>query len=269
MRRTEVEVRRYLRLLAIQLRASALLAMQYRLDFALDALMSLFWTASALVPLLVLFGQRTSVAGWTWPEALLVVGWFTVLKAVLDGAIQPSLVNVVEHIRKGTLDFLLLKPADAQFMVSTSGFELWKVSNLAGGAALLAYAMHRLGRWPSAGGVLMAVALLAGAVLILYSIWILVVSLSFYVVKIDNLSYLFGSIYDAARWPSSIFRGALAFLFTFIIPLALMTTYPSLALLGRIAPFRVLTAVAGALVFAFVSRQVWLRALGHYTSAGG
>ncbi len=262
-------MRRYATLLFIQLRASALLAAQYRLDFVLDGLMSVFWTGSALVPLAVLYAQRSSVAGWTWPEALLVVAWFTLLKGVLDGAIQPALTNVVEHIRKGTLDFLLLKPVDAQFMVSTSRFELYRGSDVFGGIALLGWALHRLGRWPSLTGVALAAMLLAGAVIILYSIWILVVSLAFFVVKVDNLSYLFSSIYDAARWPSSVFRGVLAFVFTFVIPLALMTTYPALALLDRIAPWRALLAGVAALAFAWAARRVWTRALSHYTGAGG
>src|ERR1019366_9680392 len=119
----------------------------------LDGVMSVFWTASALVPLLVLFGARTSVAGWTWPEALLVVAAFTTLKGVLDGAIQPSLGNVVEHVRKGTLDFLLLKPVDAQFMVSTSRFEPWRGSDMWLGLGLFAWAFHVLGRGPTWGGV--------------------------------------------------------------------------------------------------------------------
>lgn len=260
---------RYLTLLGIQLRTSGLLAVQYRVDFLLDALMSIFWTGSALVPLLVLYGQRTTVAGWTWPEALLVVAWFTLLKGVLDGAVQPALGNVVEHIRKGTLDFLLMKPVDAQFMVSTSRFELYRGSDVFGGLALLVWAIHRSGHRPSAGGVAMATVLLLGAVVILYSIWILVVSLAFFVVKVDNLSYLFSSIYDAGRWPASIFRGALAFVFTFVIPLALMTTYPALALLGRLSLLRASGALAVAACFAFASRRVWLFAIGHYTSAGG
>jgi len=254
-------MRRYLRLLGVQLRASALLAMQYRLDFLLDAVMGVFWTASALVPLLVLFSQRKNVAGWTWPEALLVVSWFTLLKGVLDGAIQPSLANVVEHIRKGTLDFILLKPVDAQFMVSTSRFEPWKATDVVGGLGLLAFALQRI---KSSGGHLPG-----PAVVILYSIWILVVALAFYVVKVDNLSYLFSSIYDAARWPSSVFRGVVAFVFTFLIPLTVMTTYPALALLGRLEPWKGAAAVLGAFAFAFVARRVWLTAIGKYTSAGG
>jgi ABC-2 type transport system permease protein len=262
-------VRRYLRLLGIQLRASALLSLQYRLDFVLDALMGVFWTGSALVPLLVLFSQRKTVAGWTWEEALLVVGWFTLLKGVLDGAIQPALANVVEHIRKGTLDFLLLKPVDAQFLVSTSRFELWKATDVFGGTLLLAYAIHRIGHAPPLGGALLAMVLFGGAVLILYSIWILVVALAFYVVKVDNLSFLFASIYDAGRWPASVFRGVIAVVFTFVIPLAVMTTYPALALLGKLEAWRGAAALAGACAFAALARRVWVGAIGKYTSAGG
>jgi ABC-2 type transport system permease protein len=262
-------VLRYARLLGTQLRISALLLVQYRLDFLVDAVLSLLWIAASLVPLIVLFGQRSSVAGWSWPEALCVVGFFTCLKGILDGFIQPSLGAVVEQIRKGTFDFLLLKPVDAQFMVSTARFELFKVADIAGGLCLLLFALHHMGRVPSAGAVLVALALLGGAALILYSIWILVVSLAFLLVKVDNLTFLFASIYDAARWPASVFRGVLGFVFTFVLPLALMTTYPALALLGRLDGGRALLALGWAAGFALVSRLVWTRAVRRYTSAGG
>jgi ABC-2 type transport system permease protein len=260
---------KYARLLGIQLRASSLLALQYRLDFVVDAVLSLCWIAASLVPLIVVFGQRPSIAGWRWPEALLVVAFFTTLKSILDGCIQPSLQAVVEHIRRGTLDFILLKPADAQFLVSTARFDLWKVSDLIAGVAMGVIALHRLGHVPSARALLVTSLLLGIAVLILYSIWILVISLAFSVVKVDNLSFLFSSIYDAARWPSSVFRGAVAFVFTFVIPLTVMTTYPALALLDRLAPWRAGVAGGGALLFAGVARVVWLRSLRRYTGAGG
>lgn len=260
---------RYFRLLGVQLRASLLLMMQYRLDFFLDAVLSVFWLASALVPLIVLYSARPAVAGWTWPQALLVVAWFTFLKGILEGGIQPSMQAVVEHIRNGTLDFLLLKPVDAQFMVSTARFELARVADLVSGLLVLVYALRRLGHVPSVGAVAITVVLLGVAVLLLYSIWILVISLAFYVVKVDNLSFFFASIYDAARWPSSIFRGVVSFLFTFVIPLTVMTTFPALAITDRLELWRAALALAGAMVFSWLARRVWLAALARYTSAGG
>jgi ABC-2 type transport system permease protein len=186
---------------------------------------------------------------------------------VLEGAVNPSLTTVVEHIRKGTLDFVLLKPADAQFLVSTAKFEPWRVVDVLGGLAIFGVAFHRMGRVPAPGGVALAAVLLGAATVILYSLWILVVSAAFFVVKVDNLSFLFVSIYDAARWPADVFRGVLRVVFTFVVPLAVMTTFPAEALLGRLAPARAAGIAAGALVFAVGARRVWLRSIARYTSA--
>jgi ABC-2 type transport system permease protein len=104
-------------------------------------------------------------------------------------------------------------------------------------------------------------------VLVLYALWILVVSAAFWVVKVDNLSYLFGSLFDAGRWPIAVFRGVLWFAFTFVFPLALMTSYPAMALLGRLSFGTALGGVLGGLAFASLARLIWRRALGFYTSA--
>ena len=258
---------RYWRLFRVQVRSSVLLGLQYRADFVLDGLVSLFWTLTALVPLFTVFHLRQSVAGWSFEEALLVVGWFTLLEAILEGAINPSLTAVVEHIRKGTLDFVLLKPADAQFLVSTARFEPWRSTNLITALVLWTYAFVRMGRLPSLPGSLAAVLLLLVATSVLYSLWILTVSAAFYVVKIDNLTNLFNSIFDAARWPVEVFRGVIRWLFTFIIPLALMTTFPAQAMLGRLSLPTLAWSVVGAGVFFSLSRRVWLSSIARYTSA--
>ncbi|HET6411707.1 MAG TPA: ABC-2 family transporter protein [Anaeromyxobacter sp.] len=258
---------RYLRLLGIQVRASLALSAQYRLEFLVSGLLSLFWTLLGLVPILVLFRDRRELAGWSYPETLVVMGWFALVKGILEGAVSPSLTAVVDHIRKGTLDFVLLKPADAQFLVSTARFEPWRVVDILAGLAILAVAFQRMGRTPGPLEVLLAGAVLWSATVILYSLWILVVSAAFFVVKVDNLSFLFLSLYDAARWPADVFPAVLRVVFTFVIPLAVLTTIPARALLGRIGPVQVLATAVGAAAFAFLARRVWLSSIGRYTSA--
>ena len=68
-------VGRYAGLLGVQVKASAVTSMQYRIDFLLEGAMSLYWLGWNLVPLLVLFGQRETVAGWDFPSALVVIAW--------------------------------------------------------------------------------------------------------------------------------------------------------------------------------------------------
>lgn len=258
---------RYARLFGVQLRASGLIAMQYRSDFLVDGALSLLTTCTALVPLFVVFARRHDIEGWGFGEALVVTGWFTLLQGVLEGAINPSLTAVVDHIRKGTLDFVLLKPADAQFLVSTARFLPWRATSVLSAGIIFTYAFSRLGHGPSPLGILLALGMLVVAVGLLYSIWILTVSAAFYVVKVDNLTFLFGSIFDFARWPSSLFRGVVGFVFTFVLPLAVMTTYPAEALLGRLELATFLYSLGSTVLFFLLARFVWTRSIARYTSA--
>jgi ABC-2 type transport system permease protein len=257
------------RLLGTQIRSSLLLGLQYRADFALDGLTGIFWTTSAILPLVVIFRSRSTIVGWSFGEALMVTGWFTFLEGVLEGAMNPSLTEVVEHIRKGTFDFVLLKPADAQFLVSTARLQPWRATNILAAAGIFAWGFRLLGRGPTLGSVASATVAMTAAVAVLYSLKTLAVSAAFYVVRIDNLTHLFDAVFDAARWPASIFRGAVRIVFTFVIPLALMTTYPARALLGTLPMGTLGLAVAGAVGALGLSRAVWTTAIARYTSAGG
>ncbi len=260
---------RYLRLLAIQLRTSLVLSMQYRVEFVLDAFIEVFWMATAIIPLVVVYGARDVVAGWSFGESLIVMGWFTFLQGVLEGAVNPSLLTVVEHIRKGTLDFVLIKPADAQFLVSTAKFLPWRSINVLTALGIFAWGFHRLGRGPSALDVLLALVTIGAAVVIMYSLWITTVAAAFYFVRVDNLTQLFSAVFDAARRPGDVFRGVVRMLFTFVIPLVLMTTTPSEALLGRLRGPSLVGSLAGAAIAFALSRAMWNRSLAKYTSAGG
>jgi ABC-2 type transport system permease protein len=258
---------RYGTLLWIQLRASLLVAMQYRLEFFVESATALFWSATTFVPLFVVYDRRAQVGGWSFGESLLVLAFFLLLKSLIEGAVTPSLLRVVEQVRKGTLDFVLLKPADAQFLVSTAKFDPSAVSGTLGAAGLFAWAYRELGEGPSPGGVLVAGVLLAAAVALLYAGLLFVVSAAFAVVKVDNLAYLFTSVFDAARWPVSVFKGALGLFFTFVVPLGLMTTWPAAALLGRLDAPMALASLAVTALFAVAARRTWHGALARYTSA--
>lgn len=262
-----MRILRYPRLFALQLRLSLTVGLQYRWNFAVDGLVSLLWTALGLLPLYIAFHDRPALAGWTYERALCVVGWFTLLKGVLDGAVNPSLVLVVDQIRQGTLDFVLMKPADAQFLVSTARFEIWKGADALAAFAIFGWAFHLLGYRPSASAIAVSLALLACAILVLYSAWIMVVAAAFWVVRLDNLAYLFGAIFDFARWPVTVFKGAFRFVFTFVIPLGVMTTYPAEALLGTLSGRTAALSVAGSILFALTARAIWTRAISRYTSA--
>ena len=260
-------MKRYLRLLAIQFRISVASAMAYRANFLIEGVMSVAWTGVTLLPLIVVFGDRDEIQGWTVDAALVVMGYFLGVRAVIEGLISPSLVDLVEKIRSGSFDYVLLKPVDAQAMISASRYEAWKVFDLAAAIAVVVYAFTLRGAPPAAGDLVLGMMLFGAGVVATYALWILCAAASFWVVRLDNLMYLLGAIFDTARWPVQVFRGLWRILFTFVIPVAVMTTFPAMAMLGRLSARTALATIGGTLAMLVISRLVWRSAIRSYTSA--
>ena len=258
---------RYFSLFTLNLRTSIATAMQYRANFIMESVLSLAWLAIALLPLIVVFDKRSEVAGWDRPSALIVMAYFMAVKALMEGMVSPSLVGLVEKIRTGAFDYVLLKPVDAQFMVSTAAYEPQKIIDFLGAVALACYAFSQRGVWPDAGQIAIGIALLIAGVLAMYSLWVVCAAIAFWVVRLDNLIYLLQAVFDTARWPIQVFPGAWRVIFTFVIPVAVMTTFPAMALLGRLSQQTTLLTLAGSLVMLFVSRMIWRAAIRNYTSA--
>ena len=72
-------------------------------------------------------------------------------------------------------------------------------------------------------------------------------------------------MYEAGRWPISLYPGWLRYGLTFIIPVAFATTVPAEALTGRLNWQTLLGAIALAAVLLIVSRFFWRRGLRHYS----
>ena len=68
-------------------------------------------------------------------------------------------------------------------------------------------------------------------------------------------------MYEAGRWPISLYPGWLRFALTFIIPVAFAVTVPTEALTGRLSGTTVLGGVALSAALLVVSRLIWLRGL--------
>ncbi|MCA9554024.1 MAG: ABC-2 family transporter protein [Myxococcales bacterium] len=258
---------RHLAIALFLARASIQTQAQYRVDFLVQTVLALFWVVWNVAPLWLVFEIRPEVAGWTRPQAMLVMSAFLILKAVLEGLITPNLVALVDRIRTGTLDFLLLKPADAQLMVSFTKVVPAKTMDLLAGLAMAAASIAQLDPAPTPTAVLAGAAMLGAGALVLYAVWILVACVAFWVVKIDNLSFLFTSLFDAARWPVSVFRGWVRVVLTWVLPIAAMTSYPALAVLERLDLVHAVWAWGLTLGLLVGSRLAWRQAVLHYSSA--
>jgi ABC-2 type transport system permease protein len=258
----------YLRVLLRFFQANLMAAMEYRADFlanALVAVASSLWTLAALQ---VFFMHRPRLGGWRYEEALIVAGLFIAFEGIMAALLRPNLEEIPEAIRQGTLDFVLLRPLDSQFLVSFQRMQIWHLTDILLGLGVVAWALARLG-WPPADRLLLFGVMLLAGLVIFYSLLMILITLSFWFVEVGNIMELIYTFFEAGRFPVTAFPTWVQIVLTFIVPIAFITTVPAQAVLGGLRPAGVVTGLAIAAVLFAVSRAFWRYALRHYTSAGG
>jgi len=262
-------VPQWLRVLGALWRLNVAEELQYRANFVASVLGTLFGIGTALLTLGVFFLHATRLGGWEYWEVVVLLGVFNALTGLIEAVLRPGIGQLASEVRSGHLDLVLSRPVDAQAFVSFRQLDLWRLTDVVLGLTLAGFALHKLGRVPSVAEVGAFVIALAAAAVVVYAIWVVLMSLAFWLVSVENLSVLFDAVYEGARYPVSAYPGPLRLLFVYLLPIAWTTTIPASALTGRLAPGFAAIAVAVALAAFVLARLMWRLALRHYTGASG
>lgn len=255
--------------LAALVRLNVAEELQYRANFVASLLGTLFWIGTALLTLGLFFRHTTRLGGWDFWEVVVLLGVFNALTGVIEAVLRPGIGQLASEVKSGTLDLVLVRPVDAQLLVSFRQLDLWRFTDVVFGLGLAGYALVRLHHVPSVLQILAFLIAFAAAVLVVYAIWVALMSLAFWFVAVENLSVLFDAVYEGARYPVTAYPGALRFVFVYLLPIAWTTTIPASALTGRLGPAIALGAAGvGATAF-LLTRGLWRIALRRYTGASG
>jgi len=257
----------FLRLLWVFFRVGVMGELAYRVNFVVRLFQSLLELGTALAGLAIVFSYTDNLGGWRPDEIVALVGVYFLVGGVIGLFIQPSMEAFIESIREGTLDFTLTKPEDGQLLISIQDVEIWELIDILLGLGVLTVALVRLGERIGAGqAAAFAVMLLAGGAIV-YSFWLILASLSFWFVRVENILVIFQSMYEAGRWPISLYPGWLRFGLTFLVPVAFATTVPAEALTGRLDTPTLFGALALAAALLVASRLFWRIGVRHYSGA--
>ncbi len=256
-----------LRLVYVFFRVSVLNETAYRVNFFVQLFQSLLELGTALAGLAVIFSYTQALGGWRPDEMLALVGVYFLVGGIISLVIQPGMSALIDSVRDGTLDFTLTKPEDAQLLVSIQRVAIWSLLDLLMGAGVLTTALVRLGKTIGAGQAFAFIGMLLAGGVIVYSFWLILASLSFWLVRVENLLEIFQSMYQAGRWPISLYPNWLRFGLTFIVPVAFATTIPAEALTGRLGAGTLLGAFGLAILLAGLARLIWRLGLRRYSGA--
>lgn len=248
-------------------RVGALNELQYRVNFLVQLLKSLTALGTGIIGLEVVFSHTTTLAGWTRPDLLAVMGVYTLMGGLINISIQPNMLQLLEDVQQGTFDYVLTKPADAQLQVSVRKVQIWSVTDILLGLGVLVYAVTQLQEGPGLLLALMFVALLIMGGLMIYSFWLIMTTGAFWVVRMENILELFQGVYQAGRWPVAIYPNWLQIGLTFIVPVAFAVTVPAEDVTGRLTGATLLETLAVTALLLALSRWFWRFGLKRYSGA--
>lgn len=258
-------MKRYVRLYINILRLSVSRALAYPQDFWTWTIIDILWSVVGIGFFRVILLAIPQISGWTFETLSIPLGILYLLNAVIWGIFWGNISEIPRDINKGNLDLYLLKPANSQFLISTRYIGLNLIPSVASGLFLLWYGF-RTNHIDSVTAIVIPVALFSAS-LISYSIWFMMTTLAFYFNRLLNIVHIFPQSIDVARYPVTIFHPSVQFIFTYIIPFALMGFLPAEVMLGRKSPLELLLPIILSFFLLFLSHKFWNYSLKRYQSA--
>src|SRR5258708_12183614 len=92
-------------------RVGALNELQYRVNFLVQLLKSLIKLGTGIIGLEVVFSHTTTLAGWTRPDLLAVMGAYTLMGCLFNLSIQPNLTQRLQDLTHCPSHYVPPKPA--------------------------------------------------------------------------------------------------------------------------------------------------------------
>lgn len=260
-------MQRYARLYLAFVKNSTLTALEYRLSFTIWTIATILLAVVYVLSLEFIFAHVQTIAGWRMEQMLVLAATVMIVNGIVESIFGVNMNEFTKLINRGELDFVLNKPVSTRFYVSTRWFDWEPLVQIVTGCAVLWYAVGMLAQPIAWHGALLYVGLILCGSLMAYSLWFMVVSVTFWAGRLNNVANLYYNFIEIARVPTDVFRGSLRISLTFVLPVAFIAMVPSQALMGLLSPAYALTACAMTAALLIISHLFWRLALTKYSSA--
>lgn len=216
---------------------------------------------------LVFIFQRTRVLqGYSFEQAVLFYMVFT----IIDTSAQILFREVYRFrwlVSSGSLDTVLLKPYHPFMRILIGGVDILDVFLLIPYLGYTFYLVFQIGTTP--------MQLIGFGMLLINALWI---STSFHIIvlafgilstEVDHSIMIYRDITSLGRFPLDIYKEPFKSIFTFVVPVGVMTAFPPQALFGLLSPIGYISAIMLSSILFLVAMKFWKYALEKYQSWGG
>ncbi|HEX8931984.1 MAG TPA: ABC-2 family transporter protein [Patescibacteria group bacterium] len=217
--------------------------------------------------LLVLVSKTKTIAGYSFWQIVFFYATFNLLDTLPQFFFR-NVYRFREQVINGYYDNVLIKPLPALFHPLFGGSDLLDIVILIASLLIIIFSgVHLSGI--TLDRVLVYLLLLSNGFLIATALHIFVLGIGILTTAVDNTVMLYRDLTQMGRVPIEVYQEPLRGLITFVVPVGIMMTFPTKAMLGLLSLQGVFIAlmVGGGLFW--LSLRFWSYALKGYTSASG
>ena len=222
------------------------------------------------IGIVLLFMRFGNVGAWSAEKIL-----FIYAAAVTSFGLAETLCRGFDYfpwrmLKQGGLDRLLLRPCPLIPQVAGSVCHIHRLSRVAGGIFIMVWCAIRMEIIIGAAGIVSLVLGLCGGFLMYSGVFILTSGVAFFTIEgLDWIYILTNVSYNVTKCPADYMPDALRRLFTFLLPVLVISYYPASNLCGwGEAYWKGFAALPAGILFLLLSLAVWNYGLKKYKSAG-
>ncbi|RJG26169.1 ABC transporter permease [Paenibacillus thiaminolyticus] len=258
---------KYLNLFGSFVKINVVKAMTYRANFFLNLLDSVLWFGITLLFFNSIYGYVDEIKGWRIYDIYLLIGTSELIKSVMFTLFINNLPMIPNLVNRSQLDLILIRPVNSQFLISLRNLDFGNFGNIPLAVYLIVYAIINKGEAVSFLDLCSYLGLLLVSIILAYSLWFTIMTLSIWLSKVQGMHELFLGAMTLMRYPSVQYKGVVKFVFTVIFPIVLVSNVPVIALSDVQTYTGLYYFYASTLAYFLFSIFFWRFALRYYQSA--
>ncbi|MCL2697520.1 MAG: ABC-2 family transporter protein [Oscillospiraceae bacterium] len=242
--------------------------MSYRADFIISNLGMIIQHGASFITFWILFQNFPSVMGWEYEEMLFFYGFSLIAMTPMQCLFDNNWF-LRHKVYSGDFIKYCFRPINVFFYYISEIFDLKGIGLFTAGTAILIYSWSKLELAFSVLTLGLLVINLVAASLFMIAIMNLAAATCFWTIN-GGITMVFAQQFQSyARYPITIFGKFLRFVFTFVIPMAFVSYYPSLTFLSpdEIPLLTWLCPLIGVAFF-LLSYFVWMKGAKNYSGTG-
>ncbi len=257
----------YLRISQVILKNSVARFTEFRSNALLHIFVSFLWIGLRFIFVDTIFSYTTEIGGWSknmvWPLIL----FFPCIDSFSQALFSTLTWGLHENIVNGELDGTFIKPKSTLFLTSFIRFDLQPFITGLLQVAVFAWALVHAVPEISFFQIMLGCSMAVCAIIIQFSISLIVGCIGFWFPKTENLLDTWYEILGVASYPLTALPNTLHQIFLTILPVAFMAFVPVSAFLGVLSGKVFLLAIVVTGVFLSVAVGLWHVAIKKYSSA--